>query len=401
MSRAMAEDLPSIYLDNHATTRVDPRVVAAMLPWFDSDYGNAHSLVHLFGERARDAVDLGRASIAACLGTDIDAIVFTGGATEANNLALRGVLEHPRQSRRRVVTLATEHPSVLDPLARLERRGFEVIRLEVRPFTAPDAGAIDLDVLAREVDERTALVSVMGANNEIGTLQPLAEIARIAHEAGALVHCDATQAVGKIPLDMSALGIDLLALSGHKLHGPKGIGVLAVRQGTPRIRLEPLLAGGGHEQGRRSGTLNVPGIVALATAMTLCREEMSVESPRQRALRDRLWRGLSDGIDGLALNGPRLDDAELRLAGNLNVRIPEVDGQTVMMAMPEIAMSSGAACTSNHPEPSHVLRAIGLDDDQVRGSLRFGLSRFTTVDEIDRAIERIVSTVERLRRIAR
>ncbi len=397
----MIEEPTSIYLDNHATTRVDPRVVEAMLPWFDADYGNAHSLVHRFGERARDAVEQARVAIASRLGTDVDAIVFTSGATEANNLALRGVLEHARQTRRRIVTLATEHPSVLDPLARLERRGFDVVRLEVRPFTSSAAGAVDLDRLTREIDERTALVSVMAANNEIGTLQPLAEIARIAHDAGALFHCDATQAVGKIPLDMTALGIDLLALSGHKLHGPKGIGLLAVRQGTPRIRLEPLLAGGGHEQGRRSGTLNVPGIVALAMALKLSLDELPQEMPRQRTLRERLWRGLADGIDGLGLNGPSLDRTELRLAGNLNVRIPEVDGQTVMLAMPELAMSSGAACTSNHPEPSHVLRAIGLDDDQVRGSLRFGLSRFTTVDEIDRAIERIVSTVRRLRRIGR
>jgi cysteine desulfurase len=388
-----------IYLDNHATTRVDPRVVEAMLPYFTEKYGNAASTSHSFGWEAKEAVDQARASIAACLGASEREIVFTSGATESDNLAIRGVCERQNRRGQNLITLRTEHRAVLDPIERLARRGFEVTYLDVEQAPSGRAGRLDVEQLKQALRDDTLLVSVMLANNEIGVIQPIEEIAAACHERGTLVHCDATQAVGKIPVDVRALGIDLMSFSAHKIYGPKGTGALYVRRGSPQVRLEAQIAGGGHERGLRSGTLDVPGIVGFARALELCREEMPREQPRQQALRDRLFAGLTEALDGVSLNGPALDGGQ-RLAGNLNVSFDYIDGEALLMNMKDVAVSSGSACTSANPEPSHVLRALGLTDEAVRSSLRFGLGRFTTADEIERAIRAVVQVVERLRKLS-
>ncbi len=391
----------AIYFDNHATTRVDPRVVEAMLPYFTEEYGNAGSISHGYGEAAREAVDAARASLASAIGAEPREIVFTSGATESNNLALRGVAERGRRKGDHLVSVVTEHKSVLDPLQRLARRGSRVTLLEVETAGSPRAGMIDLDQLAGAIKDDTALVSVMLGNNEIGTLQPLAEIGRLCQERGVLLHCDATQAVGKVPIDVRELGVDLLSMSGHKMYGPKGVGALYVRKRSPAVRLEPQIAGGGHEGGLRSGTLNVPGIVGMARALELCLEELSAESARLAALRDRLYAGLSGQLGELVLNGPALDLEGARLPGNLNLSFTFVDGEALMLQMRgQLAVSSGAACTSANPEPSHVLRALKMRDDLVRSSLRFGLGRFNTEAEVDRAVELLVPTVRRLRSLS-
>lgn len=385
-----------IYLDNHATTPVDPRVVEAMVPYFLEHFGNAHSLTHRFGEQARDALEQSRTRLAELLGALPEEIVFTSGATEANNLAIRGVTEHSRCTRRSIVSVTSEHAAVLDPLKRCERNGFNVRLLEVHPFASPLCGQIDLNQLPDAITDDTALVSVMAANNEIGTLQPLREIGQLARERGALLHCDATQAVGKLDLNLSQLPIDLLSCSAHKFHGPKGIGLLWVRQGTPRVRLEPQLLGGGHELGRRSGTLNVPGVVGMARALELALEQREQVVAHLNSLTERLWKGLQQELGELAINGPPLAFQNQRLPGNLNVQLGSVDGASVMMQIPWVAFSSGAACSSIHPEPSHVLKAIGLDADQIRSSVRFGVSRFNTTEEIDRAVEAIGNAARKL-----
>lgn len=389
----------AIYLDNHATTRVDSRVVEAMLPYFTECYGNAASSTHVFGHAARDAVEQARATIAAAVGAQPKEIVFTSGATESNNLAIRGIAEHSRTQGRHLISVTTEHPSVLDPLERLRRRGYEVTLLPVRPWTDPEAGRIRPEQVAEAMREDTILVSVMLANNEIGAIQPIAEIAEICRSRGVPLHTDATQAVGKIPVDVGRLGVDLMSFSAHKIYGPKGIGALYVRRGRPPLRLEPLVAGGGHEAGLRSGTLNVPGIVGFAKALELCIAELPQESARLRALRDRLYQGLLKAVPHLSLNGPALSPPDWRLPGNLNVSLGDLDGETLLMNLPELAISTGSACTSATPEPSHVLRALGLDDQRSRASLRFGLGRFNTAEEIDRVIELIGDTVARLRRL--
>ncbi len=389
-----------IYLDNHATTRVDPRVVEAMLPFFGEMYGNAASTSHAFGWEAKEAVDRSRAAIAAAIGASPREIVFTSGATESNNLAIRGLAERGNRRGNHLVSVATEHRAVLDPIERLGRRGCEVTLLGVEQAGSPRAGWLDPARVADALRDDTLLVSVMLANNEIGVVQPLAEIAAICRRRGVWIHCDATQAVGKLDVDVRALGIDLMSFSAHKLYGPKGVGALWVRRGTPAVRLEPQIAGGGHESGLRSGTLNVPGIVGFARAIELCAAEIAVEMPRQAALRGRLHAGLTAELEGVTLNGPALDEPGLRLAGNLNLSFAYVDGEALLMNMKDVAVSSGSACTSANPEPSHVLRALGLSAEATRSSLRFGLGRFNTSQEIEFAIEAVAGVVRRLRKLS-
>lgn len=386
-----------VYLDNHATTRVDPRVVEAMLPLFTERFGNPGSVNHAYGWEAKDAVDGAREQIAAALGAQPREIVFTSGATESNNLALRGVAERARRKGNHLVSVATEHRAVLDPLEKLGRRDFTVTLLDVTPGGDPRAGWLDPDRVAAALRDDTLLVSVMLANNEIGVIQPLAEIADRCHQRGVLVHCDATQAVGKMAVDVGALGLDLMSFTAHKIYGPKGIGALYVRRSNPPVRLAAQIDGGGQEGGMRSGTLNVPGIVGLAKALELCLAEMPQEQARLAALRNRLFEGLCAAIDGVTLNGPSLQLPGLRLPGNLNLSFAYVDGEALMMAMKRLAVSSGSACTSANPEPSHVLRALGLGQDLTRASLRFGLGRFNTPDDIEFAIDVVQQAVARLR----
>ncbi len=392
-----------VYLDNHATTRVDPRVVEAMLPYFDEKYANPHS-VHAAGHEARDAVDQARNAIAAAIGADATEIVFTSGATESNNLAIRGVAERDRRRGNQLVSVATEHKAVLDPLARLARRGYNVTLLDVEQHDSPRAGWLDPQKVADALRDDTCLVDVMLANNEIGVIQPLAEIAAVCKAHGVLLHCDATQAVGKIPVDVAALGVDLLSFSAHKIYGPKGVGALYVRRRDPIVRLEPQIVGGGQQEGRRSGTLNVPGIVGFATALQLCLDELPSESRRLAELRNTLARAINNQIGDVRLCGPDLelrcdDGTPLRLPGNLNVSFGNVDGEALLLAMRNLAVSSGAACTSTDSGPSHVLLALGLSEDDARSSLRFGLGRFNTAAEIDFATDRVTSAVQELRKL--
>ena len=393
-----------IYLDNHATTRVDPRVVEAMAPYWTEVFGNPGSTSHSFGDAARAAVEAARESIAGAIGASPREIVFTSGATESNNLAIRGVAERQRRRGDHLISVTTEHRAVLDPLSRLERGGFRVTLLGVEQAGSPRAGWLDPQRVADAIADDTLLVSVMLANNEIGIVQPLAEIAAICRASGVLLHCDATQAVGKLPVDVAALGIDLMSFTAHKLYGPKGVGALYVRRGEGGVRLVPQIDGGGQEHGMRSGTLNVPGIIGFARALELCLEELPAEAVRLTELRRRLFDGLQHAIDGIALNGPALDQvatdgSPLRLPGNLNVSFARVDGEALMMNMGSVAVSSGSACTSANPEPSHVLRALGMNDDATRASLRFGIGRFNTPDEIDYAIRATADTVTRLRQL--
>ncbi|MCG8583185.1 MAG: cysteine desulfurase [Pirellulales bacterium] len=389
-----------IYFDNHSTTRCDPRVVEAMLPYFTEEYGNAASTTHPFGWQAKEDVDAARASIAEAIGAKAKEIVFTSGATESNNLALRGVMMHPRQKRQGIVSVATEHPSILDPLENLARDGFDVKLIGVDQDGTPSSGVVRLDELEDAVDEQTALVSVMLANNEIGVIQPLSQIAEICRRHDVLLHCDATQAVGKIPVDVRALGVDVMSFSAHKFYGPKGVGALYFRRGGSPVRILAQLLGGGHESGLRSGTLNVPGIIGMARALELCHEEMEDENERLAGLRAHLWKGLADRVDGIAINGPTIDDLTLRLTGNLNLRFEYVDGEALLMSVQDLAMSSGSACTSAEPEPSHVLRALGLSEDDARSSIRIGLGRFNTREEVEIAIESLAEAVGRLRKLS-
>jgi cysteine desulfurase len=369
-----------VYLDHHATTPVDPRVLEAMLPWFGPKFGNAASRSHRFGWEADTAVDHARKRIAALAGAAPRDIVFTSGATESNNLAIKGI------GARHIVTMATEHKAVLDPVKRL---GIPVTILAPRPD-----GRIDLDQLRAAIGPETGLVSVMYANNEIGTVQPVREIAAICRERGVPFHCDAAQAFGKIPIDVDADGIDLMSLSAHKMYGPKGAGALYVRR--RKVRLTAEMDGGGHEAGMRSGTLNVPGIAGFGEACAIAAAEMAAEGERLRALRDRLLATLQEGIDGLRINGAM----EHRLPGNLNVSFPGIDAEALLMSLPDLALSTGSACSSAAVEPSHVLRAIGVPPDLAHGSVRFGLGRFNTEEEIDYAASRVLEAVKRLRALA-
>jgi len=401
-----ASDDDLIYMDNHATTRVDPRVVEAMLPYFTEHYGNSGSINHGFGHVAQDAVDRARSSIAAALGAGPREIVFTSGATESNNLAIKGIAERNAKKGRQIVSVRTEHKSVLDPLARLVGRDYEVTLLDVEPagsaqVSSATAGLLDPQRVADAIRPDTILVSVMAANNEIGVIQPIAEIGRICRERGVTFHCDATQAVGKIPVDVREWNVDLLSFTAHKIYGPKGIGGLFVRRSSPAVRLTPQLDGGGQEHGFRSGTLNVPGIVGLSRALELCIGELRDESTRLAGLRHRLFTAITTAVDGVRLNGPAISKTPMptRLPGNLNLSFDGVDGEALMLSMKRLAVSSGSACTSANPEPSHVLRALGLSDDLTRASLRFGLGRFNTPAEVDRAGELVAAAVRDLRKL--
>jgi cysteine desulfurase len=376
-----------IYLDAHATTPVDPRVLDAMLPFLRDQVGNASSVDHAAGRQARDAVEVARRQVATLIGASHKDIVFTSGATESDNLAIKGAVEASRERGDRVVTAATEHRAVLDTCRRLESSGLRVTYLPVGRDGLLDPGALEA-----ALDNRTILVSVMAANNEIGVLQPLAAIGRLTRARGILFHTDAAQAFGKIPIDVEAMGIDLLSISAHKIHGPQGVGALYVRSRQPTVRLAPLFDGGGHERGVRPGTLNVPGIVGLGTAAALCAAEMTAGTTRLGALRDRLLAGLRAGVDGLHVNGA----LEPRLAHNLNVSIDGTD-ETLASRLDGLAVSAGSACATGRLEPSHVLRALGVDAARAHGTLRFGLHRFTTEADIDRAIAIVRDGVDRLR----
>jgi len=378
-----------VYLDYHATTPVDPRVVEAMLPYFTERFGNPASRQHSFGWDAQDAVDRARGQVAALINASPGEIIFTSGATESNNLAIKGVACALKERGRHVITVATEHKSVLDSCARLERDGWSVTRLPVRPD-----GRLDLEVLRSALTDRTVLVSVMAANNEIGVLQPLAEIAAIVHERGALLHTDAAQAAGKVPLDVQAAGIDLLSLTAHKCYGPKGTGALYLRRKRPRIPVECQIDGGGHEGGLRSGTLNVPGIVGLGACAAIAQHAIPEESARLAALRDRLLHGLRTALDGVRVNG----SLERRLPHNLHVSFDGVEGEALLMALGDIAVSTGSACSSGSGAPSHVLQAIGAAGAHAAASIRFGLGRWTTDADVDFALERVVAVVGSLRK---
>lgn len=389
-----------VYMDNQATTRVDPRVVDAMLPFFGEKYGNAGSTSHAFGWDAKDAVDAARETIARSIGATPREIVFTSGATESNNLAIRGICDRSRRKGNHIISVVSEHKAVLDPLAKLERRGFGITLLPVRKNGERDAGVVDVAQLTDAFRDDTVLVSVMLANNEIGVIQPLVETGRICKQQGVLLHCDGTQAVGRMTVDVENLQVDLMSFSGHKIYGPKGIGALYVRRRAPSVRMESQIDGGRQERALRSGTLNVPGIVGLARAIQLCADEMPAERERLRCLRDRLFDGLKTKVKGVELNGPALDDPGVRLSGNLNCSFAGVDGEALMMSMRDLAVSSGSACTSADPAPSHVLRAIGLSDDLTRASLRFSLGRFNTLEEVDFATQAVAEAVERLRSLS-
>ncbi len=397
-------DLP-IYMDNHATTRVDPRVLDAMLPFFSERFGNAGSTSHRYGWEACEAVDAARESIAAVIGAQSREIVFTSGATESNNLALRGVAERAKlrsaDSTPHIISVATEHKAVLDPLEFLSRRGCEITLLSVEQAGNPSAGLISPQQVADAIRENTVLVSVMLASNEIGAIQPIAEIGAICRQRGILLHCDATQGVGKIHVDVAKLHLDMMSFSAHKIYGPKGIGALYIRRSAPVVKLEPQIFGGGQENGLRSGTANVPGIVGFAKALELCIEELPREQSRLSGMRNRLFDGLNVALADISLNGPALDRPEVRLANNLNLSFNYVEGEALLLDMQaRLAVSSGSACTSANPQPSHVLRALGLSDDAVRSSLRFGLGRFNSAADVDTAIEIVADSVNRLRKLS-
>ncbi len=377
-----------IYLDYHATTPVDPRVLDAMLPFFGPKFGNAASGTHGFGWAAEGAVEVARKTIADLAGASAREIVFTSGATESDNLALKGVVAAAGVAGAHVVTLATEHQAVLDTVSTLREAGCRATILTPKPD-----GMVDLDQLREAIRPETVLVSVMYANNEIGVLQPVRQIGAICREKNVLFHCDAVQAFGKLPVNVDADHIDLMSVSAHKMYGPKGVGALYVRRQNPRVRLTAQMDGGGHEGGMRSGTLNVPGIVGFGEACGLAAREMAEEYERLRGLRDRLARRLTEGLDGVHVNGSR----ENRLAGNLNVSFERVDGDALLVALPDLAVSTGSACNSHGGRGSHVLQAIGVRPELVQSAMRFGLGRFTTEEEVEYAAVRVVEVVRRLR----
>ena len=379
-----------IYLDNHATTPLDPRVLDEMLPYFKDKFGNAASRNHQFGWEAEAAVEKAREQVARLIGASAKEIVFTSGATESDNLAIKGVAESYGHKGDHIVTCVTEHKAVLDSSKRLAKNGHRVTYLPV----AKD-GLIDLGDLKSAIDEQTILVSIMFANNEIGVLQPIAEIGKLCRERSVLFHTDAVQAVGKVPVNVEEQNIDLASITAHKLYGPKGIGALYVRKRSPRVELAPMIDGGGHEHGMRSGTLNVPGIVGLGKACELCREEMASEAARQRALRDRLNDKIFAGLDDVYING----SMENRLPGNLNLSFAKVESEPLLMGINDVAVSTGSACSSAAIEPSHVLKALGVGD-LTHGSIRFGIGRFNTQAEIDYVAARVVETVKRLRELS-
>ena len=380
-----------IYMDNHATTPLDPRVLDAMMPYLTNTFGNAASRNHSFGWEAEKATETAREQIAKLIGATAKEIIFTSGATESNNLAIKGVGEMYRERGNHIITQVTEHKAVLDTCKRMEKAGFRVTYLPVKAD-----GLIDLDDLKRAIDDKTILVSIMFANNEIGVIQPIAEIGKICREKGVIFHTDAVQAVGKIPVDVNSMNIDVLSLSGHKIYGPKGVGALYVRRRNPRVQISEQINGGGHERGMRSGTLNVPGIVGLGKACELAREEMVSEDKQLRRLRDKLKAKLESSLDYIHVNG----SMEHRLPGNLNMSFVYVEGESLLMGINDVAVSSGSACTSATLEPSYVLKALGLGDDVAHSSIRFGLGRFNTEAEVDYVADKVIDIVQKLRELS-
>jgi cysteine desulfurase len=379
-----------IYLDYQATTPMDPRVLEAMMPYFTHQFGNPHSRSHSYGWEAEEGVEKARGQVAKLIGADEKEVIFTSGATESNNLAIRGVAEFYKDRKNHIVTTVTEHKCVLDTCRHLEQQGFEVTYLPVQKN-----GLIDLDVLRAAVTDKTVVVSVMAVNNEIGVIQPLAEIGKICREKKAFFHTDAAQAAGKIALDVEAMNIDLMSISGHKIYGPKGIGALYVRR-KPRVRLVPLIVGGGQERGFRSGTLPTPLCVGLGEAAEIAMNEMEGEAKRLAKLQARMLKGLQDRLPEIFVNG----DLEHRIPGNLNISFAYVEGESLMMGIKNLAVSSGSACTSASLEPSYVLRALGVEEEMAHTSLRIGLGRFTTEHEVDTAVEELVRHVKKLREMS-
>jgi cysteine desulfurase len=386
----MAVKLP-IYMDNHATTPVDPRVVDAMMPYFTEKFGNAASRNHEFGWKAEEAVENARAQIARLINATPKEIVFTSGATESTNLAIKGAAEMYREKGNHIITQVTEHKATLDTCKRLEKNGYEVTYLPVEKD-----GRINLDDLRRAITPKTILISIMYANNEIGVVQPVAEIGKIAKEKGIFFHSDGVQAVGKIPVDVQKDGIDMLSISGHKIYGPKGVGALYVRRKNPRVQLSAIIDGGGHERGMRSGTLNVTGIVGLGKACEICMNEMAQESEKLLHMRERLKESIMSRLDETFINGSMTH----RLPHNINISFAFVEGESLLMGINDIAVSSGSACTSATLEPSYVLKALGVGEDLAHTSIRFGLGRFNTDEEVDYVADRVVETVTRLRELS-
>ncbi len=379
-----------IYMDYQATTPCDPRVVEKMLPYFTTIFGNPHSRNHPHGWSAEEAVEKSRAQVASLIGADPREIIFTSGATESNNLALKGVSGFYRDKKNHIITCVTEHKCVLDSCRHLEQEGFVVTYLPVQTN-----GLIDVNQLRQAIRPETILVSIMAVNNEIGVIQPLAEIGKMCREAGVFFHTDAAQAFGKIPLDVEVMNIDLMSISGHKIYGPKGIGALYVRR-KPRVRLQAIINGGGQERGMRSGTLPTPLCVGLGEACAIAMDEMKIETARIKSLSDRLYQGLTSQLDDVYLNG----QGAPRIPGNLNLSFAYVEGEGLMMGIKELSVSSGSACTSSSLEPSYVLRALGVEEELAHTSIRFGLGRFSTEADVDRAIELVVGAVTRLREMS-
>ena len=382
---------PPIYLDNHATTKMDPRVLTAMLPYFTEHFGNAASRNHAFGWEAEQAVEKGRKQVADLIGCNAREIIFTSGATESDNLAIKGVAEMYAEKGNHIITAATEHKAVLDTCKKLEKHGYRVTYLPVK-----GDGLIDLDMLRESITDKTILVSIMYANNEIGVIQPVQEIGKICRERGVLFHTDGVQAIGKVPVDVNKDNIDIMSITAHKLYGPKGVGALYVRRKSPRVQITAQMDGGGHERGMRSGTLNVPGIVGLGEACAIAQREMPEEMKRMAFLRDRLRAKLEAGLDEVYING----SMEHRLPQNLNMSFLYVEGESLLMGINDVAVSSGSACTSATLEPSYVLKALGLGDDLAHSSIRFGIGRFNTEAEIDYVADKLVDVVTKLRELS-
>src|SRR3989442_7944224 len=380
-----------IYMDNHATTQLDPRVLEEMLPYFMEKFGNAASRNHPFGWSAEEAVEQAREQIAKLVGATTKEIIFTSGATESDNLAIKGVAEMYREKGNHIITAVTEHKAVLDTCKRLEKYGYRVTYMPVQKD-----GLIDLDDLKRAMDDKTILVSIMYANNEIGVLQPVAEIGKLCRERGVIFHTDATQAIGKVPVDVVKQNIDLASISGHKMYGPKGVGALYVRRKNPRVQIAAIIDGGGHERGMRCGTLTVPSIVGLGKACAIAHEDMPQESCKLAGLRNRLRDRIMGKLDEVYING----SMDHRLPGNLNISFAYVEGESLLMGINDIAVSSGSACTSATLEPSYVLKALGTGDDLAHSSIRFGIGRFNTEAEVDYVADRVIETVERLRELS-
>jgi cysteine desulfurase len=378
-------------MDYHATTPVDPRVLEAMMPYFTGKFGNAASRNHPFGWEAEEAVEAARKQVADLIGANAKELIFTSGATESNNLAIKGAAEMYREKGNHIITCVTEHKAVVDTCKKLEKQGLRVTYLPVQKD-----GRINLDELRASITDKTILITIMTANNEIGVIQPIAEIGAIAKEKGILFHTDAVQAVGKVPFDVTALKADLVSISAHKIYGPKGVGALYVRRRNPRVLLAEQISGGGHERGMRSGTLNVTGIVGLGKAAELCRLEMQKDTERLGKLRDRLNEGLHKNLDEIYING----SMEHRLPHNLNISFAYVEGESLLMGINEVAVSSGSACTSASLEPSYVLKALGAGDDLAHSSIRFGLGRWTTEEEVDYVIDKLTKVVRRLREMS-